>query len=390
MVHGCENSDLKVIPKARPYMGLEEIEQVAQVLRSGWISNGPKTRELENAIALYLGLVKEQVIVVTNCTSALHVSLLSSGVTAGDEVLVADFTFPATGHAVMYCGAVPRFVDIDPATFNIDPSKLEEKINERTKAIIPVHTFGQPAEMDEIIRIATKNGLSVIEDAACAFGAQYRGQMVGTIGDFGCYSFHALKGITCGEGGAIIAKDRNMADKARRLCNYGIEPAWDRHTNVSVPVFQNLGYNYKISDIQSAVVLAQLRKMSTFIEKRRELAKIWCQELSPLVAKGYLREQASPIHTTHSHQSQVIVLEESINRNLIMKTMREKFGVETTLGTYSSHVQPVYHSNDKCPVAKMTSDQSLSLPFYFELTEDIIKYCAASLSESIKIVKRCE
>jgi dTDP-4-amino-4,6-dideoxygalactose transaminase len=290
----------------------------------------------------------------------------------------------------MYCGAVPRFVDIDPASYDIDPSKLEEMINERTKAIIPVHAFGQPAEMDEINRIAEKHGLSVIEDAACAFGAQFRGSMAGTMGDFGCYSFHALKGITCGEGGALVAKDKKMAEKARRLCNYGIEPAWDRHSNVSVPVFQNLGYNYKISDIQSAVVLAQLRKINTFMEKRNLLAKIWSRELAPMVTKGLLREQMSPNYTVHSHQAMVIILNESINRNLIMKTMREKFGIETTLGTYSSHIQPVYGSKDVCPVAKVTSDQSLSLPFYFELNEDTIHYCAASLSESIEIVKRSE
>lgn len=380
----------KRIPKARPYMGLEEVEQLAKVLQSGWLSNGPKTRELEEAIGNYLGIAKEQVLMVTNCTAALHASLLALGIGPGDEVLVADFTFPATAHAVMYCGAVPRFIDIDLDTFNIDVSKIEEMINKRTKAIIPVHTFGNPAEMDELVRIADKHKLGLIEDAACAFGAKYRDGMAGTFGDTGCFSFHAIKGITCGEGGAIVTKDKKVAEKARRLCNYGIESAWDRHKNVSIPSFTGLGYNYKISDLQSGVALAQLNKIEGILERRRRLAREWSRDLAPLVKKGWLTEQKSPQHITPCHQSKVVLLDQSVDRNKVIRTLSEQYGVETTLGTYSCHMQPVYRSKDVCPKARVAAEQSISLPFYYELSEELIRYCADSLAASIEASKRCD
>jgi len=367
---------------------LEEAEQLVKVLQSGWLSNGPKTRELEESIADHLGVTKEQVIVNINCTAALHASLLALGVGKGDEVLVADFTFPATAHAVMHAGATPRFIDIDLDTFNMDPSKVEEKINKKTKAIIPVHAFGQPAEMDELMEIADKHGLFLIEDAACAFGATYKGRPAGTIGDMGCFSFHAIKGITSGEGGAIVAKDRHVADKARKLCNYGIESAWDRHSKVNIPTFTCLGYNYKISDLQSAVALAQLRKIDKLLERRSKLAKLWSQELAPLVAIGLVSEQRSPEGTVRCHQSQVVLLDRSIDRNIVLATLAEKYAVEATLGTYCCHIQPVYDSKDVCPNAKLAAEQSISLPLFFELDEEKVHYCAESLTASIETSKR--
>lgn len=190
------------IPLLRPYFDSEELAEIKRVLDSGWVSQGPKVKEFEDKITEYLGV--KYAIAVTNCTSALHLALLSIGVKGGDEVLVADFTFPATGHAVLYCGAKPVFIDIDLKTYNIDPVLIEDKITDKTKAIIPVHTFGQPAEMDEIIEIAEDYNLKVIEDAACALGAKYKNKFAGTIGDTGCFSFHARKGVTTGEGGMVV------------------------------------------------------------------------------------------------------------------------------------------------------------------------------------------
>jgi dTDP-4-amino-4,6-dideoxygalactose transaminase len=210
------------------------------------------------------------------------------------------------------------------------------------------------------------------------------------MGDTGCYSFHAIKGITCGEGGAIVAKEREMADRARRLCNYGIESAWDRQSNVSIPSFTSLGYNCKISDLQSAVALAQLNKIDRILERREKLARAWSHELSSLVAKGLLVEQSSPQHITPCHQSRVIILSQSIDRNRVIMTMRERFNIETTIGTYACHEQPVYRSKDSCPISKSVADQSLSLPFYYELTMEAIQYCAKSLTESIELSRRSD
>jgi len=193
------------IPLLRPYFDSEELSEISKVLDSGWVSQGPKVKEFEDKIAKYLGV--KYAIAVTNCTSALHLALLSTGVKEGDEVFVADYTFPATGHAVLYCGAKPIFVDVDLKTYNFNPKSIKEKITDKTKAIIPVHTFGQPAEMDKIMEIAEDYNLKVIEDAACALGAKYKNKFAGTIGDIGCLSFHARKGITTGEGGMVVTNE---------------------------------------------------------------------------------------------------------------------------------------------------------------------------------------
>ena len=224
----------RFIPLTRPYFDSEESNQIQEVLKSGWVSQGPKVQEFEAGIASYLGI--KHAIAVANCTSALHLSLLAIGVKQDDEVLVADFTFPATGHAVVYCGARPVFIDIDPRTYNIDPALIEAKVNLKTRAIIPVHTFGQPADMDAILDIASRCDLKVIEDAACALGAKYKDIYAGTMGDIGCFSFHARKGITTGEGGMVVTSNEEMANRIRRLSTFGMTSAWEREGKVGIVI----------------------------------------------------------------------------------------------------------------------------------------------------------
>jgi dTDP-4-amino-4,6-dideoxygalactose transaminase len=214
------------IPLTRPYFDKEELEEIQEVLDSGWVSQGPKTKEFEDAFAKYVGA--KYAVAVTNCTAALHLSLLGIGIEKGDEVLVADFTHPATGHSVLYCGAKPVFIDVDLRTYNIDPNLMEEKITEKTKAVITVHTFGQPADMDCIMEITRDYDLRVIEDAACAHGAKYENKFVGTIGDTGCFSFHARKGMTTGEGGMVVTNNEKLAEEIRSLSIYGTVSTWAR------------------------------------------------------------------------------------------------------------------------------------------------------------------
>ena len=266
------------VPLVRPYFDSEELKQIQEVLDSGWVSQGPKVRELEASVAKYLGI--KHVVAVVNCTAALHLSLLAIGIKPEDEVLVADYTFPATGHAVLYCGAKPIFIDADPRTYNIDPNLIEERITPRTRAIIPVHTFGQPADMDAIMEIAEANGLKVIEDAACAFGAKYKGRYAGTMGHTGCFSFHARKGITTGEGGMVVTDDKELAEKIRRLSTFGMTSAWEREGKVMIPEFTDLGYNYKMSDITAAIGVAQLKKLDAIIARKRALASYWDGKLA--------------------------------------------------------------------------------------------------------------
>ena len=371
------------IPLVRPYFDSEELEEVQEVLNSGWVSQGPKVKEFEGKIAEYLCV--KHAIAVTNCTSALHLALLSIGVKEGDEVLVADFTFPATGHAVLYCRAKPIFVDVDPKTYNINPELIEEKINDKTKAIIPVHTFGQPAEMDKIMEIAKKYHLWVIEDAACALGAKYKNKYAGTIGDIGCFSFHARKGITTGEGGIVVTNNEKLASKIRNLSVFGMTSAWDkeRSDKFIIPEFVDVGYNYKMSDITAAVGVAQLRKLGKIIERKRKLAKYWDEKLQEMefIEPPYVSENVK-----HIYQSYVALLDKHINRNKLIEILMKK-GIQTQIGTYASHIQPVYNSTDKCPNSLDIFNRSLALPMYYTLREEDIDVAAMYLKEALEDLK---
>ena len=371
------------IPLALPYFDEEEIEEIKEVLDSGWVSQGPKTKEFEEAFAKYVGA--KYAIAVTNCTAALHLSLLAIGVGKGDEVLVADFTYPATGHAVLYCGAKPIFVDVDPKTYNMNPNLIEEKITEKTKAIIPVHIFGQPADMEPIMEIAEDYGLRVIEDAACAHGAKYKNKFAGTIGDTGCFSFHARKGMTTGEGGMVVTNDRELADEIRSLSIYGITSTWDREKSEEfiIPKFVKLGFNYKMSDISAAVGIVQLRKLEKMIERRRELARYWDENLQnlELIEPPYCSEDVR-----HVYQSYVALVDKRINRNKLIERLRKE-GIQTQIGTYACHVQPVYKSEQKCPNSLDIFNRSLALPIYYKLKEEDIDIVVAHLKAALGELK---
>jgi dTDP-4-amino-4,6-dideoxygalactose transaminase len=364
----------------RPYFDEDEIEEIRKVLDSGWVSQGPKAEDFEIKVAQYLGV--PEVISVCNCTSGLHLALASIGISQGDEVLVADYTFPATGHAVVYCGATPRFVDIDKDTYNIDPSLIEDKITEKTRALIPVHTFGQPAHMDEIMSISQKYNLTVIEDAACAFGATYEGVYTGLIGDIGCYSFHARKGITTGEGGMVVAKDQRILKKIRKLSTFGMTAAWEREkgTEFIHCRFTDLGYNYKLSDINAAIGVAQLKKLDKIIERKQVLAAYWDDVLSDMEG---IRPPAIDQNATHIYQSYVALVDPTIRRDNIILQLKKR-GVQAHIGTYASHIQPIYDSEDHCPHSLEIYERALALPMYYTLKEEEIDYAASVLRTALE------
>jgi dTDP-4-amino-4,6-dideoxygalactose transaminase len=369
----------RFLPLARPSFDGEELKEITEVLDSGWVSQGEKCREFEKLVSSYVG--SKHAVAVSNCTSALHLALLSIGIKADDEVLVADYTFPATGHAVLYCGAKPVFVDVSMLTYNMDIAQIESKITERTKAIIPVHTFGQPTCMNEIMKIAKEHDLKVIEDAACSIGAKCDGKFAGAIGDVGCYSFHARKGITTGEGGMAVTNDDEIAEKIRSLSAFGTASAWDREKEKapSVPIFSTIGYNYKMSDITAAVGVAQMRKIDAIIQKKRMVAKNWNDFFSgwsplivPYVAKN----------VTHVYQSYVVLLDSRIDRDELIVDARAN-GIQTQIGTYALHDQPVYGSKTMyCPSSSYLSKHSLALPIYADLTADDI-YWAGNIIKNL-------
>jgi len=364
------------IPLARPFFDSREVKELINVLKSGYVSKGPKVEEFEKMISKFLGV--RYAIAVTNCTSALHLALLSLGIKKDDEVLVADYTFPATGHAVLYCGAKPVFVDVDIKTYNLDPNLIEEKITEKTKVIIPVHTFGQPCKMNEIMKIARKHGIKVVEDAACALGAKYKGRFAGTIGDLGCISFHARKNITTGEGGMVVTNNKDLAEKVRMLSNYGMIKNRNK-----IPKFVSLGYNYKMSDINAVVGIAQFKKLKTFIRRRRYLAKYWNDALEGI---DFINPPYVDKDVYHVYQSYVCIVDKKIKRDKLIAFLMKK-NIETQIGTYASHIQPVYKSNDKCPNSLELFKRAIALPIFHSLKESEIERIVKHLKELKRRVK---
>jgi dTDP-4-amino-4,6-dideoxygalactose transaminase len=372
------------IPLSRPFFDKEEFEEIKKVLESRWVAGqGPKNKELEKEFAEYMGV--KHSIGVNNCTAALHLALFALGIGKGDEVIVPDFTFPATAHAVLYVGATPVFVDIDAKTFNIDPKLIEEKITEKTKAILPVHVFGQCADMDPILEIAKKHNLKVIEDAACAVGNKYKGRFAGTMGDIGCFSFHARKNITSGEGGIITTNDDKIADIIRSLSCFGMASAFSREKEFHIPEFTKLGFNYKLSDIAAAIVLVQLKRSEEFIKKRNTLADYYNEKLKDIesIQVPFVDE-----FNKHVYQTYNVLLEKKINRDNVIMKLREK-GVQVQIGTYALHKQPVYKDSVQCdendfPNTKFVFEQSLALPMYHELTFKDIDYIVSALREVLQ------
>ena len=256
IIKGVLMSEIK-IPIANPIIGEEEIEEVVKVLKTGFIAQGPKVAEFEEKFAEFVGA--KYGIATSSGTTALHVALLACGIKEGDEVITTPFSFAATGNSILYTGAKPVFVDIDPKTFNIDPNKIENAITEKAKAIMPVQLYGQAADMDKINEIAKKHDLYVIEDAAQAHGSMYKDSKVGSIGDLACFSFYPTKNMTTSEGGMITTNDKELAEKARIFRAHGETKRYEHAV---------LGYNFRMTDIAAAIGLAQLKKIDEFNQKR--------------------------------------------------------------------------------------------------------------------------
>ncbi len=370
-------------PLSKPFFDNDETEEITKVLDSGWVSQGPKVKEFEGGVAKHIGV--KYAVAVSNCTAALHLANISIGILPGDEVLVADYTFPATGHSVLYCGATPVFVDIDPKTYNIDPTKIEENITDKTKAIIPVHTFGQSADMDKILKITHRYNLPVIEDAACALGATFKKKFAGTMGDIGCFSFHARKGITTGEGGMVVTNNKEIAEKIRCLSVFGMTTVHEssKENTFSIPKFSMLGYNYKMSDINAAIGIAQLKKLEKIILKKRKLAQYYNEKLNEIdgVEAPFESEKG-----THIYQSYVSLIRNSIKRNKCIKLLLKR-GIQTQIGTYASHIQPVYGDCMPCLKSLEVYNKALALPMYYSLEENNIDYICSNLEQVLKELK---
>ncbi len=371
------------IPISLPVTGIEEWEATKEPLMSGWITSGPKVREFENLFA-----ERHQVkhaLAVTSATTALHLALVALGVGPGDEVIVPAFTWVSTANVVIYCGAKVVFVDVDPVTFNIDPKDLSKRITPNTKAIIPVHLFGLCADMDEIKNIS--GSIPLIEDGACAAGSGYKGTPAGGLGTMGCFSFHPRKSITTGEGGMITTNDDKLAEVLGMLRNHGASISEEqRHHGPRpyiLPDFNMLGYNYRMTDLQGAVGVVQIKKLDKFINERAQWAAYYTDQLSTI---DWLTTPTFGQQYHHGWQSFVTLVDESkapASRNEIMEILQEK-GISTRPGTHAVHMLNYYKEKYQIqpsdfPGAQIANDYSMSIPLHNRMDLDDFAYVVAIL-----------
>lgn len=355
-----------------PDVGKEEIEEVSKVLDSKYLVQGEKVHEFESMVSDFLNI--KNCIAVSSGTAALHLALLSSGIKAGDEVIVPDFTFPATANVCEIVGAQTKFVDIKPDSFCIDEEKIEESITQNTKAIVPVHEFGQSADMDSIMALAEKYKLKVIEDAACSLGSEYKGRMAGTIGDIGCFSFHPRKAVTTGEGGIIATRDDELAEKIKMLRNHGI-----RYVNGKTE-FAAAGFNYRMTDIQGALGVAQMKKLKNIINYRRVIAMEY-EKLLKGNENLILPQEKS--YGKHIYQTYHILLNKGINRDSVKEKLRQK-GIESSLGAYAVHQQRYYKEKYNYESRMFVNSLSaynhgLAIPMHCELDPQKVEFICSSL-----------
>lgn len=376
---------MRNIQISQPVTGKEEWQATKEPLMSGWLTAGPKVREFEQLFAERHNV--KHAIAVTSATTALHLALVALGVGEGDEVIVPTFTWVSTANVVLYCGAKPVFCDIDVKTFNIDPEQLKAKITSKTKAIIPVHLFGLCADMDRIKEIA--GNIPLIEDGACAAGAAYKNTPAGGLGTIGCFSFHPRKSVTTGEGGMLTTNNDEIAEYLSQLRNHGASISEEqRHHGAKpyiLPDFNMLGYNYRMTDLQGAVGVVQIKKLDQFIDERAKWAEFYDKELASI---DWLITPWRDENYKHGWQSYVSLIDEDkspFSRNEIMEILQNR-GISTRPGTHAVtmlnyYVDKIGINPSDFPGAMKANNQSMAIPLHNRMTEEDYKYVVDVLKE---------
>lgn len=375
------------IPLTIPYLDSAEETAVVQTIRSGWITQGPQVALLEKDIENYTH--SKYAVATSSATTALHLSLMLLNIQKGDEIIVPSFTFIATANVVIHAGAKPVFVDVDYDTLNINPSLIQKKITKKTRAIIPVDYAGIPCDIGAINKIAKDNNLLVVEDAAAALGSEYKNKKIGSLADITCFSFHARKIVTTGEGGMLTTNNEKYANKAKILRHHGMSTSdLVRHSskNVYHESYQEIGYNFRMSDIQAAVGVAQFSKINNIINLRTKLANKYSSTLkgNPLIQTPQLLN-----NTKTNWQSYIIKLRKNkyLSRDKLMQKLLDE-GIATRRGAMAIHKEGAYKElvgKLKLPVTEEAAEQTITLPLYPQMTDTEQEFVIQSLLRNTKV-----
>ncbi|MFW6693968.1 DegT/DnrJ/EryC1/StrS family aminotransferase [Streptomyces sp. MAR4 CNX-425] len=379
------------IPLVHASLGKQELAAVEEVFASDWTAGqGPRGKALEAELAQRYSVA--DAVTLSSCAAALHLALLALKVEPGAEVIVADYTFPAPAHAVRYVGATPMFADVRADTGTVDPRAVADLIGPRTAGIIAVDTVGLPADYAELRQLADRHGLFLVEDAACAIGATYQGRPAGSLAPVACLSFHGRKGITSGEGGALLAEDPAIGADVRLRSSFGIGSIFDkaRVIGLPIPIFTDVGYNYKLSDISAAILQVQLGRVEELLDRRNVVAARYAELLKDeeLVTVPHV-----PADRTHAWQSYLLTLDPGVDRAGVAADLRAQ-GIGCGHGTWASHLQPAYDTDQSCPVSADLAQRQLAIPMHAELSVDqaerVVEALRAALRNNVSSARRYE
>ncbi len=381
------------LPFARPLIDQEDIEEVVDTLNSDWLTTGPKTHLFEEEFAKYIGC--KYAVAVNSCTAALHISLAALGIGKDDEVITTPYTFISTVNVILQQGAMPVFVDIKPDTFNINPDLIRKKINDKTKAIMPVHFAGQPCEMENIMKIAKDNNLLVIEDAAHAISAEYEGIKVGNIGDTTSFSFYPTKNMTTGEGGMGTTNDEELMNKFKIWSLHGIsKDAWKRYSAEGSWYYEVVcpGYKYNMTDIQASLGLHQLKKLNNFQKKREKIVKAYNEAFKDMkeITIPFVKDNIK--HAWHLYVIKIVSEKLKINRNQFIEALRAE-NIGTSVHFIPAHLQPYYRDTfgfkkGDFPNAEYAFERVISLPLFPKMNDEDVKDVINSVKKIVEYYKK--
>lgn len=370
------------IPIAKPFLGEDEARAAYDTIKSGWVTQGPKVLEFEEKFAKYVG--SKYAVAVSSCTAGLHLALCVSGIGKGDEVICPSLSFIATANSIVHAGATPVFADIDPLTLNIDVNHAEKLISSKTKAILIVHQIGMPADIDAFKTLCEKYNLKLIEDAACAIGSKYKGGKIGSHSDLVCFSFHPRKVISTGDGGMITTSNKKFYERLKLLRQHGMSIN-DRIRHISKKIifeeYLEIGYNYRMTDIQASIGIKQLEKLDWIVTERREIANKYNEAFKDI---DYLRIPSEPEGYYSNYQSYSLYLKENapISRNELMQKLLDE-GISSRRGVMIAHREQAYlenHMGHQLLISEKLSNRSIILPLFIPMNDEEIEFIIENIT----------